>query len=473
MEPAPAPHHRFVIEKLQQVAEGKVMRLALFLPPGHAKSTYASILFPAWYLGNNSDRRIIAASHTGDLADYFGRRARTIVSSAEYGAVFGFGVDDRTKAAAQWSTAQGGEYFAIGVGGGVTGRRADLGIIDDPIKGREDADSEVVRNKTWEWYKSDFRTRLKPKSAIILIQTRWHEDDLAGRIFGEDHLFESGWVEAGDGEEWFVVNLPAIAEKNDLLGRPVGEPLWPDYYTREILEQERLSQGPRNWNALYQQRPSPEQGHFFKKEWFSYFDTLPAAEHLHFYGASDYAVTRHGGDYTVHLVAAVDGESNVYIVDLWRGQTETDDWIERFLWLVSYYQPMEWAEEAGQINKSLGPFVRKRMKETGIYCYRNQYASTRDKVSRARAIQARLSMGKVFFPRRASWLADFEAELLTFPSGRHDDQVDALSLIGRIMARMQDGVLPKPEDEGKTLDKVTLDDLWAHTDRNRPKRKRV
>jgi len=437
----PARHHKFLIGKLEDVEEGRINRLMIFMPPGHAKSTYASNLFPPWFMGKNPTKQIIGASHTAELAESFGRRVRNIVASDEYQKIFPIQLTGDSKAAGRWGLVQGGEYFGVGVGGSVTGRRADGAIIDDPVRSREDADSETIRNKTWEWFRSDLRTRLKPGAFIILIQTRWHEDDLSGRILPEKYSGESGLITARDGEMWEVINLPALAEADDPIGRQPGEPLWPEWFNTEMLEQERISQGERNWSALYQQRPSPETGNFFKREWIKYYDERP--QNLTFYGASDYAVTADGGDYTVHGVAGVDRESNIYLVDWWRERVTSEAWITVFIELARKWKPAKWAEEQGQIIKSVGPFIDKRMQEEGVYVYREQYTSATDKATRAQAIRGRMSQEKVFFPR-TSWAETLIHELMRFPVGKHDDQVDVLSLFGRMLSEMKGRSSSKP-----------------------------
>ena len=309
----------------------------IFMPPGHAKSTYASVLFPPWYLGRNPAKQLIGASHTAEFAESFGRRVRNTVTSTEFSGIFSIQLAGDSQAAGRWGLVQGGEYFGVGVGGSITGRRADGGIIDDPIRGREDADSETIREKTWNWYISDFRTRLKPNAFIILIQTRWHEDDLAGRILPEKYAGESGLITARDGEVWEVVNFPALAVDDDVLGREPGTALWPDWYTVEMLEQERITQGERNWSALYQQRPTPESGDYFKRDWIQYYEDAP--KNLQVYGASDYAVTADGGDYTVHGVVGIDSDDNIYILDWWRDRVTTEVWVNVFIELARKWKP--------------------------------------------------------------------------------------------------------------------------------------
>ena len=198
---------------------------------------------------------------------------------------------------------------------------------------------------------------------------------------------------------------------------------------------------PRHWAALYQQRPAPDEGNYYKREWWRYYDEKP--KHLRIYGASDYAVTDGGGDYTVHIVIGVDPNDNIYVLDLWRGQTASDVWIKSWLDLVKIHKPLLWVEEQGQIVKSIGPFLEKRMREERTYCRREQVASAADKPTRSRSIQARTSMGKVYLPSKAPWLAEFQSELLTFPAGKHDDQVDAFGLIGRMLDDLVPASVPK------------------------------
>jgi len=260
-------HHRLMNEKLMDVAFKRLNRLMIFMPPGHAKSTYSSVNFPAFYLGVNPGDSIIGCSHTHGLAERFSRKAKNIVDGDEFFKIFGFGLAHDSKASHSWETVMGGEFKAAGVQEGITGRRSDLGLIDDPVKSREEAESETIREKTWEWYLADFRTRLKPGGAIIIIQTRWHEDDLSGRILPPDYQGQSGFIECADGETWYIINMPAISEHpDDLLGRQVGEPLWPEYYTLEMLKSVERVQTARNWASLYQQRPRPNDGNQFDLE---------------------------------------------------------------------------------------------------------------------------------------------------------------------------------------------------------------
>jgi predicted phage terminase large subunit-like protein len=449
-EIAPARHHQLLLDKLEGLARGDIKRLMFFLPPGSAKSTYGSVLFPSWYLGNHPTQSVIAASHSKELAERFGRRVRNIVGSPVFRDTFGFGLSGDSGAAGRWETSRGGEYFAVGVDASVTGRRAWLGIIDDPVKGRAEADSATIREHVWQWYKSDFWTRLVPEAAMLYIGTRWHEDDLAGRLLEDAKV---------GGEQWEVVNLPAIAEENDALGRTVGERLWPEWFTQEQLE--IAQRDARNWSALWQQRPMPESGDYFKSEWVRWYDSPPPRDQLRTYGASDYAVKANEGDFTVHMVGGLDPADDFYVLDLWRKQAASNEWVEAVIDLMELWKTLTWAEEAGQIEKGVGPFLTKRQLERKVYAHRKQFSSAADKAVRGQAIRGRVAMGKVYLPRRAPWAAGLLDEMLRFPAGKNDDQIDTLSLIGRMLDEMVPGSKPKPvQEQGRGIAGMTLDELY-------------
>lgn len=429
----PARHHRLLIKKLEAVAAGQIDRLAVFMPPGSAKSTYTSILYAPWFLANDPAAAIIAASHTAELAEKWGRRVRNLI--AEHAQVLGVGLSADSHAAGRWETDQGGEYFAAGVGGSITGRRADLAIIDDPVRSREEADSALIRERTWDWYKSDLYTRLKPRGRIVLVQTRWHEADLAGRVMDEM---------AAGGDRWDLISLPALAEIDDPIGRAEGEPLWPEWENLEALDRKRRAVGPRDWSALYQQRPAPEEGDYFNSAWIRTTTEIPAASGLRVYGASDYAVTSDGGDYTVHVVVGLDREGRMFLLDLWRARASSDVWVEAFCDLVAKWRPIGWAEEQGQIRSGVGPFLDRRMRERRTFVARDQFPTRGDKAVRAQSIRGRMALNGIYVPVSAPWLADFRLELLSFPAGKHDDQVDALGLAGQLLDKMVLGPKPKP-----------------------------
>lgn len=381
----------------------------IFAPPRHTKSELASRRFPAWYLGRHPDKQLIAATYSGDFALDFGREVRGIVQSEEYRPIFpDVSLAPDSQAANRWHTTQGGVSVYVGVGGPITGRGAHIALIDDPFKNREEADSEVRRETVWKWYTSTLRTRLMPGGAVILIMTRWHDDDLAGRLLEKQP------------DEWRVVELQAIADE----GKPSERALWPEWYDLDALKRIRNDVGPRDWSALFQQRPTPDDGTYFKREWLKHWSVKP--DSLHIYGTSDYAVTDGGGDYTVHRVWGVAPNGDIYRLDGWRGQTAADEWIEQKLNLIKRYKPVAWFGEAGVIQKAVEPMLTRRMRERKVYCRMEWLPSIADKPTRARGIQSRMAMGAVYFEPGA----DVE-EFVRFPAGKHDDDVDTASMIGR------------------------------------------
>jgi predicted phage terminase large subunit-like protein len=417
---APAAHHRLIIDHLERVERGEIKRLMIFMPPGSAKTTYASVLFPSWYFGRHPTNSLIFASHTEELATTIGRRVRNIVASTEHNNVFETGLAEDRKGIGSWETSKGGQYFAVGVGGAVSGRRADVLIVDDPVRGREDADSLRAREVVWAWYLNDALPRLKPAGAIVLIMTRWHLDDLAGRILDRER------------DRWSVLSLPMEAQSGDPLGRQPGERLWPSWFTGQMVEDAKRD--VRGWNSLYQQNPAPDEGTYFHADWFGTYRRFPAQ--LTTYGASDFAVTQDGGDFTVHIVVGRDPLGNIYLLDCWRGQTTPDQWIDRQCDLILRHRPVVWFGEAGPIRRAVEPFLRERMGERQAWCRVEWLPSTADKQARCRAFQGLASMGKVLLPVAAAWSSELLGELLRFPAGKHDDHVDALSLLGRGLQQM-------------------------------------
>jgi predicted phage terminase large subunit-like protein len=680
-----AAHHQLIAEKLEAVERGEIDRLMIFMPPRHGKSELASKRFPAWCLGRDPQRQIIAASYNSDLASDFGRNVRNIVAAPEFGQVFlGVSLAPDSQAANRMNTNRGGTYVAAGVGTAVTGRGADIALIDDPFKDREEADSERRRETVWDWYRSTLYTRLMPGGAIVLIQcmtgdtpvlmangkekplrdvrpgdmvatyergaisaakvmnwanqgpdrlstikmtsgktvranarhpflvmeqgrevwrrtdtlrpgqsiltvigangatfsaprmgaacqpsargfatrttisgagqtvfarlrsmlsrgvkricgiatelaslnmsdcwqgkaafvpsasshqaaptrghtgtasfasitatmadtfagfsvmtatlrsdtasrlkfcgqplntlsatpdkiaeiieggfedvfdiqvertenfianglvshnTRWHEDDLAGRLL--EH----------EGEQWDVLELPAL--------HPDRGALWPEWYDEAALLRIKETIGPREWSALYQQQPQPDEGTFFQRDWFGFWDKLP---NCRFYMTSDYAVTDGGGDYTVITVWGIDSEGSIYRVDQWKGQTSSDQWIEKQLDLIARWKPLCCFGEGGVIQKAIEPVLKRRMRERGTYCRLEWMASVSDKPTRARSFQAMAAQGRVKFERGADL-----SEFLVFPAGKHDDEVDNASLIGRAVDQAHPAIVKGAE----------------------------
>lgn len=262
MHESPARHHRIVIDALERVANGTCLRLMIFAPPGSAKSTYSSKLYSPWYMARKPNQDVIGASHTGKLAEGFSRNVMDFIR--RYPSELG--VNLRSGDPAWWRTTNGGQYRSAGVDGTITGHRADLVLIDDPVPGRKEAESPTYRETCWNWYRAEVLTRLKPNAAIVLIQTRWHEEDLAGKLLNA--------AAAGEGDTWEVVMLTAICDvaQNDPLGRALGDPLWPEYHTLDFLNQKKIALGPYDWSALYQQKPRPPGGAFFEEKDLLYFE---------------------------------------------------------------------------------------------------------------------------------------------------------------------------------------------------------
>lgn len=417
----PAAHHMALIERLEAVSRGEIDRLAVFMPPGSAKSTYASMLFPPWYLAQHKTDALIAASHTQELADHWGRRVRNLI--AQESRVLGVEMSADSAAAGRWETKAGASYFAAGIGGSVTGRRADLAIIDDPVKSRQAAESDVERAKAWDWYRSDLYTRLKPGARIVLIQTRWHEDDLAGRILAQ-------------GDKWEVLNLPALAGPADPLGRAEGEALWPEWETREQLERKRDVIGERDWLALYQQTPTQDQGTYFKREWFGNTYTEKPAN-LNIYMTGDFAVTPGDGDFTELAVWGVDASGDVFALDWWTGQTSADVWVTAMLSMFQRWRPLFFVGETGPIRRAVEPLMERMMADQRIYCAMEWLPhSGGSKEAQCRSFQAMAAQRRIRFPADSRWAESVLDQLMRFPSGKHDDKVDACGMVGRFIDKM-------------------------------------
>ena len=401
----------------------------LLVPPRHGKSELASIRLPAWFLGRQPHKQFLSVSATEGLASDFGRAVRNTINSAEYRAVFDTTLAEDSQAKGKWHTSAGGIYYSLGIGGSVLGRGGDCILVDDPYASMADALSELTRKNVWDWYTGTAYNRLMPGGSIVVINHRMHEDDLCGRLLAQ---------QAAGGDTWEVVELPAINE--------AGEALWPDAYPLPALERIRKNSQARFWSALYQQRPAPEDGDYFKVDWLKPYDHAPDRKTMRIYGGSDYAVTADGGDFTVHAVVGVDPEGRMYLLDLWRGQTASDGWIEAFCDLVKEWKPIGWAEEQGQIRSGVGPFLDRRMRERKAYVFRDQFPTRGDKAIRAQSIRGRMALEGLYVPVSAPWYADLRSELLSFPAGKHDDQVDALGLVGQLLDKMSLGQRP-PEPE--------------------------
>lgn len=437
-----ARHHGIILNATQRCIERHSGRTMLFLPPGSAKSTYATVVGPSWAMGRAPGFKVIGISYGSDLARKFGRRMRSIAKQHAFNALFDTSLSAESSAADEWALGNGSEYMGGGILSGITGNRADFAPIDDPIKGRQEADSEVTRKRTVEAYQDDILTRLKPGGSVMITQTRWHMDDLAGSILPESYAGESGMIECRDGNTWEVICIPAQAERlDDPLEREIGEYIWPEWFPEDHWD--TFKRIPRTWSALYQQRPAPDSGDYFKREWIHAVDHLPPRNTMLIYGGSDYAVTANGGDYTVHVVVGLDPDGRMYLLDMWRGQASSDTWVEAFCDLVLKWKPIGWAEETGQIKSGVGPFLVRRMLDREAYVAREAFATRGDKAIRAQSIRGRMALSGLFISKDAPFMSDLINEMMSFPVGVHDDQVDALGLVGQLIDRMSYGSKPK------------------------------
>jgi predicted phage terminase large subunit-like protein len=441
VETTMAAHHRLLLEKLDEVSNTPHGRMMVFMPPGSAKSTYASVVFPSKYLGAAPSRKVILASYGDDLARKMGRRTRSIVKQPRYAGIWGCGLTAESAAAQEFSLTNSSEYMACGILGGVTGNRANGIIIDDPIKGREQANSETVRAKTWDAYEDDLKTRLIPGGWIVLIQTRWHEDDLAGRILPTGWNGQSGKILCKDGNVWEVLCLQARCEvDNDPLGREQGEYLWPEWFDRKHWAQ--FEQNARTWSALYQQRPSPLDGDLFKPDQIKVIDALPA-ENIQWVRGWDLASTT-DGDYTAGVRLGRLPDNRFVIADVVRvrvGPDQRDAALINTAALDGRRTKQSIPQDPGQAGKTQVLYLTRAMAGYTVI----SSPESGDKVTRAEPIAAQINVGNVSM-LRGDWNAAFVAELRMFPNGKFDDQVDGLSrafseLIGKAAMKINPDLL--------------------------------
>jgi predicted phage terminase large subunit-like protein len=441
----PAKHHALINSKLQEIAESTRQRyLIILMPPGAAKSTYASVAFPPWYLGKNPGKTILACSYSYTLAETFGRRARNLVE--QNGTILGYDLASDSKAAGEWETTTGGRYFCAGVGSGIAGHRADAGLIDDYIGTQEEADSRMIREKQWDWFWNDFYPRLKPNASIVIIANRRHEDDLVGRLTNPKNEYSPI-----PPSQWEVIRLPFFAEDSDPLGRAAGERLWPEWFTPEQAAQiNRLP--PRVRAGLYQQRPAPDDGEFFKRTWFQPYEPQDLPQDLRVYAASDHAISkRDSANRSCFGVFGVDGRGDIWwLPDLFWEQADSEEQAYAMLRMNKQHKVLTWFAEKGHITQSLGPFLRKLMREQNNYINIVEYVPKKDKPTRARAIQGMAALGRLRVPKFADWWPDVEAQLMAFPGSTEDDVVDMLAHLGRAV----DGLVnaETSEDVIETLD---------------------
>lgn len=417
---APAAHHRLLIDHLQRVADGEIPRLMIFMPPGSAKSKYTSELFSAWYMARHPGEPVIGASHTANLALRFSSRIHRYVRA--FSEVLGY--DLATEARDRWEATNGSEYLAAGVKGAIPGYRAKLAIVDDPYSGRDDADSENSRDRVWDWWNGDLMPRLKPDAGIILMHTRYHDNDQAGRLLEVE------------GNQWTVLKLPAVAEdENDPLGRAIGEPLWADdtygygamlLRTRAALEKRGAI---REWESQYQQNPRPAAGALFKTANIRILDVPPDLAGAQVARGWDLAATRKVGtrdpDWTVGVKLARLASGLFVVLHVFRdrgGPDEVEGWVSNVCRADGLSVKISFPEDPGQAGKTQMLAFTRLLAGLDVRSSRE----TGDKATRAAPVISQVNGGNLAVVK-ADWNRAFLAELAAFPAGSKDDQVDALS----------------------------------------------
>lgn len=410
-------------------------RLMIFLPPRSGKSEIASRNFPAWHLGRNPTHEIIEVSYSASLALDFSRDVRARLRDPLYKEIFeDCALDPDTQALEHWMTTAGGGYVAAGVSGPLTGRGMHIGIIDDPVKNSEEAESQKVREAQKDWYASTFYTRLAPGGGVLLIMTRWHHDDLAGWLLREQKT---------GGDKYDVVLYPAIAEQDEVF-RKKGDVLHPERFDLKMMNRIKGTVGPRVWQSLYQQQPTSDDGDYFRRDYFKeYSDSdLPDRSEMSCYTAWDLAIAKNeDNDYTVGITVGVDNRDRVWVLALERGKWDGLDVCDKILDVHERWRSEFVGLEHGQISLSIGPLLNRRVQERDLWDFPFDYerdglkTGRRDKVARARPIQGRMRQGMVLFPRDAEWFPALRNEMLAFPAGVHDDQVDAIAWVGQLIAK--------------------------------------
>ena len=429
-------HHEIMAEAFERVAKGELKRLIINMPPRHTKSEFASYLLPAWFLGLYPDKKIIQTAHTAELAVGFGRKVRNLVNSQDYKRIFtDVSLQADSKAAGRWNTNKGGEYFAIGVGGAVTGKGADLLIIDDPHSEQEGASSDInVFNKTYEWYTSGPRQRLQPNGAIVVVMTRWHQRDLTGQIVDAS-------IKRGGADEWEVIELPAIL--------PSGTPLWEEFWKLEELEALKAELPSSKWSAQYQQDPTAEEGALVKREWWRTWEYTEPPDCDFIIQSWDTAFLKNQrADFSACTTWGVfykEGDDgmlapNVILLDAYKDRLEFPDLKRLATEKYNEFKPDAFIVEA----KAAGMPLIFELRATGIPVQEYTPSRGNDKISRVNAVSDLFSSGVVWCPE-TRWAEEVMEEFAGFPNMEHDDLVD--SSTQALLRFRQGGFIPLYSDE--------------------------
>lgn len=443
-----SPQAQILCRIMERVERGELQRVAVSVGPQMGKTQIISRGFPAWAAGRNPARHFILGSYNQTFAEELGNDVSAMIDSGAHRAIFPEHVQTKASASLHITT-KGGKSAFVGVGGSGSGKPADFFVVDDPIKSDEEANSETYRERVWKWFNGIVFARARNRTGIVVVHTRWSEDDLIGRLCDPNHP-ERNKRYRGIAEKWTYINLPAVVEDPDLasslglaleipedplvveqFGRKPMAALYPQEKALPLLAEAKMMDA-RTFEALYMGRPAREDGEYFKADHIVEYGPEELPSDLKFYGASDHAVsTKQDRDYTVLGCVGVDDNDDIWILpDIVWDRMPTDRTVEELLMQFKLHRPQLWWMESELISKSFGPFLHKRMVEERIYTTIDEVRPSKDKSTRARAIQGRMSMRKVRFPRFAPWYRDARTQLLRFPFGANDDFVDWLSHIG-------------------------------------------
>ena len=424
-------HHTMIAKRFEDIANGKNKRLIINMPPRHTKSEFASFLFPSWIIGRDPKTKIIQTTHTAELAVNFGRKVRNLLDTAEYRNIFpDVRLQSDSKAAGRWSTNHGGEYFAAGVGGAITGRGADLLIIDDPHS-EQDALSETAMEHAYEWYTSGPRQRLQPGGAIVIVMTRWSLKDLTAKI-----LKAQGYADHSD--KWEVIEFPAIM--------PSGKACWPEYWDKEELEGVRASLSVAKWNAQWQQNPTSEEGAIIKKEWWNRWeeDEVPKLEYI--IQSYDTAFSkRETADYSAITTWGVfypkqDGPAHLILLDAKKGRWDFPELKAEALKQYKFWEPETVIIEA----KASGTPLTQELRQMGIPVVNFTPSKGNDKITRVHSVSPLFESGMIWAPNER-WADEVIEECSAFPNGEYDDLVD--STTQALMRYRQGNFVQLPSDD--------------------------
>jgi len=422
-------HHQIIANKFNRLAEGKIKRLIINMPPRHTKSEFASFLLPAWMVGRDPKLKIIQSTHTTELAVRFGRKAKTLMDSEEYKQVFKTRLREDSQAAGKWETQQGGEYYAAGVGSAITGRGANLLIIDDPHS-EQDALNMQALERAYEWYTSGPRQRLQPGGAIVLVMTRWNTKDLTGALLQAQKEAKA--------DQWEVVEFPAIL--------PSGKPVWPEYWKLEELEAVKASAGVQKWNAQYMQNPTSEEGAIIKREWWNDWepDYIPTLHHV--IQSYDTAfMKKETADYSAITTWGVfykneDSGPQLILLDAVKDRLEFPELRRIALEQYNYWKPESVIVES----KASGLPLTYELRKMGIPVINYTPSKGNDKHTRVNSVAPLFESGCIWAPKNKEFAQEVIEECAAFPYGDHDDLVD--SMTQAVMRFRQGGFLEHPED---------------------------